>query len=331
MRVDCVTDYSRRYVGEPVTVFVRVTLQVAVEQLRLVLELPSQFVIDKLQTPAIWPDLAAEMLSVNTARASLNNDDAGEADTMLSLTWNVQHSITVGVYEFSVLGSVTALNRPTEDPQQERRFVAEAMIMQAGWAYWAREGVSVAIITRAHYLKYLPSLYRNDETMGQFLMLFESFLKPIERQIDNLDDTLDPRLTPAALLPWLATWVDLRLDPAWSEDKQRRLLRSCVALYRRRGTYAGLKEFLEIYTGVTPIILEHRASNLRLGQSAVLGPGSAIGRNNVPHGLTIRLRLPALPEAEAALRRRVIASIIESEKPAHATYQLQIDESVSMS
>ena len=330
IRVDCVADHYRRYAGEPVQLFVRVTLYAAVEQLRLAIELPARFVLENTTAPSAWPNLAAEVLGVNLARASGNSlDDADNAEMMFSLTWNVQQHIPAGVYEFEVLGRVTVPERTPDDLEQELRFVAEAMIMYAGWAYWSREGVSVALTSRARYLKYLPSLYRNDETMGRLLMLFESFLKPIERQIDTLDDTFDPRLTPAALLPWLATWVDLRLDAAWSEDKQRRLLRSCVALYRQRGTHAGLSAFLEIYTGVVPKIIEHRASNLRLGRSAALGQGIAIGRNNVPHGLTIQLRLPTLPEAEAELRRKVIASIVEAEKPAHSTYRLEIEEIAS--
>ena len=80
-----------------------------------------------------------------------------------------------------------------------------------------------------------------------------------------------------------------------------------------------------------PNIIEHRASNMRLRSNAILGQGIAIGRNNVPNGLTIQLRLPGLPEAEATLRRQIIESIIEAEKPAHATYRLLIEESAPAS
>jgi len=38
------------------------------------------------------------------------------------------------------------------------------------------------------------------------------------------------------------------------------------------------------------------------------------------------LRLPRVPDAEAELRRAVIESIIEAEKPAHTSYTLEIFE-----
>ena len=35
------------------------------------------------------------------------------------------------------------------------------------------------------YLEYLPALYQDDEFMGQFLLIFESILKPIENTVNN--------------------------------------------------------------------------------------------------------------------------------------------------
>lgn len=316
MHVDCVADHYKRYSGEPVILFVRVTLHTLVDKLRVAIELPAQFVLEQMHTPSQWPQLAADLERVGD---------------LVSVAWESPQNVSAGVYEFTVQGAATPIAMQADEPEHELRFAAEARIMHADWTYWSHEGVSIAIINHARYLRYLPSLYRDDETMGRFLMLFESFWRPIEQQIDHIDDALDPRMTPSALLPWLASWVDMKLDPNWDEDKQRRLLRACVALYRRRGTYNGLKEFLEIYTGVVPNIIEHRASNMRLRSNAILGQGIAIGRNNVPNGLTIQLRLPGLPEAEATLRRQIIESIIEAEKPAHATYRLLIEESAPAS
>ena len=189
------------------------------------------------------------------------------------------------------------------------------------------ETVTVALYAKSRYLRHLPALYERDELMGRFLMLFESFWDPIEGQIDQLPAYFDPRTAPSDLLPWLAGWLDLVLDPRWPEAKRRRLLQSAVQLYRRRGTRAGLADYLEIYTDVRPQIVEHRAENFVLGPEARLGQGIALGRRNAPHTFTVKLALPALPEAQAEARRRMIEQIIEMEKPAHTAYLLDIQAS----
>jgi phage tail-like protein len=158
------------------------------------------------------------------------------------------------------------------------------------------------------------------------LMMAESLWGPIERQITDIHHYFDPMVMPIGLLRWYAHWVDLALDPRWPEEKQRRLLSSIVSLYRRRGTPGGLSEFLELYTGVKPKIDEKRARNFSLGKNALLGPSIAVGRDNVPHSFAVTLRLPRVPDSEAELRRSVIESIIDAEKPAHTSYTLEIFE-----
>jgi hypothetical protein len=97
-----------------------------------------------------------------------------------------------------------------------------------------------------------------------------------------------------------------------------------MALYRRRGTRAGLQEYLEIYTGEKPRIVEHGARNFRLGRDARLGRDLALGTRNQPHTFTVSLRLPSLPERREQERCRTIRAIVEAEKPAHTAYTLDI-------
>ena len=198
--------------------------------------------------------------------------------------------------------------------------------------YAAEETAAIAVSAKGRYLKYLPALYQDDELMARFLMLFESFWAPIEGQIDHLAFYFDPRMTPSDFLPWLASWLDLELDERWPEERRRQLIRSAVSLYRKRGTRRGLEEFLEIYTGERPQIVEHRARNFFLGADGLLGPGSALGRDNVAHTFTVTVRLPPAPgedEEERTRhereRRRIIRAIIEAEKPAHTGYELRVE------
>jgi phage tail-like protein len=190
----------------------------------------------------------------------------------------------------------------------------------------ASAATTISIEAQGRYLKYLPAIYsEQDELMGRFLMLFESFWGPIEQQIDFMPYFLDPKTAPLDLLPWLATWVDLTLNPQWPEEKRRRLLQQAVWLFRKRGTRIGLHDYLAIYAGQSPQIVEHRANDFRLGIGARLGPSIALGKLNQPHTFSVTLRLPPVDAHSEAERRRTIEAIIESEKPAHTQYTLTIE------
>jgi len=102
------------------------------------------------------------------------------------------------------------------------------------------------VILQSSYLEHLPAFFRDDEFMGQFLLIFESIMKPIENTVDNVALYFDPLMTPEPLLPWLAWWVDLTLDPTWPEERRRELVSSAAELYRWRGTKRGLTEYLRI-------------------------------------------------------------------------------------
>jgi phage tail-like protein len=196
----------------------------------------------------------------------------------------------------------------------------------------------ITVQAKGSYLAHLPALYEQDDFMGRFLMLFESFWRPITLQINNVHDYFNPWLTPARFLPWLAEWFHLELDENWSEAQQRKLLASIMRLYRKRGTKGALQEYLEIFTGKRVEIIEHRARNFRLGAGARLGAGVAVGTGNVPHTFTVRVWLaPVLPPpgmeskeaerevAQAEQRRlRIIESIIEAQRPSHTRYTLEV-------
>ena len=82
------------------------------------------------------------------------------------------------------------------------------------------------VALQSSYLEYLPALYRDDEFMGQFLLIFESILKPIENTVDNLPWYFDPLMIPEPLLPWLASWLDLVLDSTWPLSRRREMVKS---------------------------------------------------------------------------------------------------------
>jgi hypothetical protein len=70
-----------------------------------------------------------------------------------------------------------------------------------------------------------------------------------------------------------------------------------------------------------------------LGPNARLGPGIALGRENVPHTFTVIAHLPPVSLGaegkdqhtwEELERHRAIEEIIEAERPAHTGYTLVV-------
>jgi len=152
-------------------------------------------------------------------------------------------------------------------------------------------------------IKYLPAAYADDAFLARFLKVFEAVWAPLDRQIDQLYAYFDPQLTPAELLPWLGTWVDLVLDENWPEERRRDLLQNAADLYRRRGTAGALRDYLAIYLGITPQIVED-------------------GPEGNPYHFTVILKT----ENPDTIDQDRVRRIIEEEKPAHAIYTLTLEK-----
>jgi phage tail-like protein len=210
-------------------------------------------------------------------------------------------------------------------------FISHASVTDPDGQLLAAESVQVVVSAKSNYLRYLPALYQEDDFMGRFLMLFESFWQPVHTQIGSLYNYFDPRITPDDILPWLSSWLGLELSESWPAGRLRELIRMAMALHRTRGTAWGVSMYLALYTGQQPEIIEGRSQNFNLGIEALLGPGLALGQENVPHSFTINLSLPAIradsPEKQKQLenlRRRTLEAIIERQKPAHTIYILNL-------
>ena len=317
--VSHVADFGRRYPGEAVTFYTRVEAGEALSDWTLRITLPPGLLVEDyacVHRPGAMP---------------LVTYDEGTHH----LVWRVHTEPgTLPRCEYRVRARVAAADPLQPRPATEAGFLESQALVTAsveGDDLRDVESATVVVERQARSLKYLPAIYQDDELLGRFLMLFESFWAPIEEQIGVSSLYFDPRFTPTDFLPWLASWIDLVLDERWPEERRRRLLRSAVSLYRTRGTRQGLEEYLEIYTGQRPRIVEHRAHNFRLGPEARLGPGVALGTVNMPHTFTVTLRLPPLAgsgrevERHEQERRQRIQAIVEAEKPAHTNYVLRIE------
>ena len=147
------------------------------------------------------------------------------------------------------------------------------------------------------WMTYLPEIYQQDEFIGRFLLIFESMFAPIVWTVDNFDLYLTPDIAPYEWLSWMAGWFDLLLLEELPIERQRQLMEQIGWLFLRRGTRAGLERLLEIYFGISPEIIE----------------------TDPCHFVVV---LP-LSESETGMSREVALRLIESQRPAFASFDLQ--------
>jgi phage tail-like protein len=306
VRVSHTAETFRRYPGEEVVLFTRAEVGRSVSDFQVKITLPPGLKFKKFQ---------AETLPQDDAVPLFGYDETGT----LALIWNLENPVGSSVrYDFCVTAVVapTLVDRMIESVATLVAGQDEDSLQSADW-------VTIAIKAKGAYLKHLPSIYQDDELMGRLLMLFESFLKPIEQRVAHMPDFLDARLTPTELMPWLASWTGLVLDSDLSEQQRRRLLWYAVSLYGRRGTRQELQDYLEIITGGSVDVDD--SAGFHLGAQTLLGLGTAFGHGNPPHIFHVTVHMPGNPgqQERAALERRV-RMVIETEKPAHTGYRLEI-------
>ena len=98
--------------------------------------------------------------------------------------------------------------------------------------------------------RFLPALYRAEpasaDLLERFLANMEGVNTAIEDRIATAQALLDPRTVPEGMLGWLASWLDLMLDPAWTADRKRLFLANAVRFFGWRGTVPGLQLALRI-------------------------------------------------------------------------------------
>jgi phage tail-like protein len=144
---------------------------------------------------------------------------------------------------------------------------------------------------------------------------------PEESILNRLDSYLDPRRSPDAFVPYLASWVDLdrllvqraaktgvRYSLPTGTGRLRELSASAAMLSQWRGTRRGLEAFLRIATGLQDFKIEENVS----GEAGSWKP------------YHLRITIPPA----AAIYRTLIRRIIEIEKPAYELLVAEPDQKV---
>lgn len=358
VRVEHVADAARHYPGETMTLHTLVTVLQPIPGFAVRIQVPAGLEIERYEPSkeGMMPLFMTTMEEGARELVMLPGPNGGPFPVRVpnqptraiepvrpaqDVVWQVAEEQEAGArFEFAITAQILPIHQDTNLQSTASVSVlgGEAGEGEAAVATTSAATATVALYRAGRYLEFLPSLYEQDNFMGRFLMLFESFWGPIDQQISNVHNYFDPDLTPARFLPWLASWFDLALDDNWSEAQQRELLNTVMWLYRRRGTRVALQRYLEIFTQHPVEILEKRAKNMNLGARARLGVGIALGTGNVPHTFTVKIQLdeivpaPGLAGEEAARdvarrekqRLALVNRMIVAEKPAHTSYRLEV-------
>ena len=206
-------------------------------------------------------------------------------------------------------------------------------------------------VPRQTSLDQLPQVFRDtpeaEDFTERFLALFDSFLDDVDDQIARMPALLDVDGVPDAVLPWLGSFLDIAMDPAWDAVRRRRLLQAAPRLFRMRGTVDGMRAAIRLVFDVDPVIRE--AANERswgaLGGVALGGgvrlfgpsqwrfrldrsrlgraPLRSVGQIELDPFTSVAFRFDvALPlRLDPTLRQRV-QQLIDAQKPAHTVARL---------
>ena len=174
---------------------------------------------------------------------------------------------------------------------------------------------------RERIVRYLPEAYqaaaRPDNVLGAILAAMEALHAPAVAALDDLDAYFDPHRAPDPFVVMLAEWMDLDRYLEWSGGRRgagqarfaaglprlRLLIAESAELARGRGGRQTLERFLHVATGVPGFEVEEN-------------PPDEAGQ---PRPFHIRVKAPAAARRVSDLVRR----IVDAERPAHATYEIE--------
>ena len=187
--------------------------------------------------------------------------------------------------------------------------------------------IEVAVKSSASYLRFLPEVYNYDDFVNRFLMMFESFWKPINLQISQVENYFDPDFTPDSFLNWLASWVGMEIDDTFPKDRIRELIKSAIPFHHSRGTASSLQMFLELYSGGKVTVSERKAQNMILGGKMGIGDSMALGTDNKPNTVVVEM---AVPKAELERTgftkdkyKKKINQFVRAIVPAHTVFTVE--------
>ena len=184
------------------------------------------------------------------------------------------------------------------------------------------------------YLRYLPGIYREDpdsrDLLVRFLSLFESFFDETGTEISDLTALFDLDAAPREVMPWLASCLALPLRnefirPSDESDADyetrvdqwnRVFLKAALPLTPERGTLRGLEALLQAWLKGDPLTAHLQESTIPFWFDVTLSLDTTIRELHTPLGVFIVSRAAKF--------------LLDSEKPAHTSYELHLHDLCTM-
>jgi phage tail-like protein len=170
----------------------------------------------------------------------------------------------------------------------------------------AHRGSVADLAPRPALRAWLPAVYAEDEFLQELLAGLDSVLAPVISTLDNLSSYLDADLTPADFLPWLASWVGLRVDERWAIERRRAVVGQGGRAWRGRATIRALQEILALALGPDVDVQDNG------GVAFSINPRGPLPGDAEP---ALRVRIPAGADQEAV--RAWVATIVDEFRPVH--------------
>lgn len=172
----------------------------------------------------------------------------------------------------------------------------------------------IAALPSPHPLaRTLPGLYQGQGFVERFCDALDEVLAPVVSTLDNLPAYLDVATAPDDLLPWLAAWTGMSLDPGQPRDRQRLLLRQAVSLQGIQGTPRGIALAVEAVFGLRAEVQETGAVSWSMDADAAL-PGEPLQAFVVQVFAT---------EGQPVDEQR-LDLVVSSLKPAHVVHRVEV-------
>jgi len=159
----------------------------------------------------------------------------------------------------------------------------------------------------------IPGVLQDDDFTVRFVSAFDAGFAPVLATLDGLAAYVDPWLAPPDFVDWLAGWVGVEPDDAWSLEQRRAVVAGAALVHRRRGTARGIVEALELALGAQ-VELEDSG-----GCTWASEPGSPVPASGPP-SFTVRL----LVEDPDAIDRRRVEMVLDAVKPAHVAHTYEV-------
>lgn len=173
------------------------------------------------------------------------------------------------------------------------------------------------------WIEYLPEVYQKedkDSFLERYLGIFQTIYEDFNEEIRQVPQMLDMELAQGEYLTWLAEWLDIGESYIWTETQLRRLLKNGVPLYKRRGTRQGIIDFVTLYTGEPPFLVEnHQLMRFKKDRAYLEKLQKLYGCN--PYSFTVLVREEVL---HSLWQQKALMKIIDDIKPVQMDWQLVI-------